>query len=279
MPVARHPGVIMKARFLSLSVLFAFCWLFLAAAGTSAADQEPVLLNISYQGAYYDNQWLQNEPVFTRTDPSIDFNWGGNSPDGRIENDFFSVRWTSSFYLAEPTMMRFYARADDGIRILVNGQAVLNAYYGEAKPGFTTTRQIPAGTHKIEIEYYEYNGSAYAEVDIFGLDGTPLPSNPGTYIPPTDGGNGNCTIPATGPWPPCATNGGSGSTGGSCDIPASGPWPPCATNGNNGGTNSGNCTIPESGPWPPCATTGGGGQTVDNGCVIPSSGPWPACAR
>jgi hypothetical protein len=81
-----------------------------------------------------------------------------------------------------------------------------------------------------------------------------------------DTGNGNCVIPASGPWPPCATNGGttapapSNNGGGNCVIPASGPWPPCARNGggttapptpsNNGG---GNCVIPPSGPWPPCA--------------------------
>lgn len=61
-----------------------------------------------------------------------------------------------------------------------------------------------------------------------------------------------------------------------CTIPASGPWPPCAT-GSNGGTAS-DCVIPESGPWPPCAT--GGSSVADvNSCVIPPSGPWPACAR
>ncbi len=47
-----------------------------------------------------------------------------------------------------------------------------------------------------------------------------------------------CTIPASGPWPPCATGGGGGGGGGDCVIPASGPWPPCATGGGGGGGGS-----------------------------------------
>lgn len=107
-----------------------------------------------------------------------------------------------------------------------------------------------------------------------------------------------CVIPASGPWPPCATGGATppatgGDDSGECVIPASGPWPPCATGGGGvttppatGGDDSGECVIPASGPWPPCATGGGGGVTTppatggdDSGeCVIPASGPWPPCA-
>lgn len=89
----------------------------------------------------------------------------------------------------------------------------------------------------------------------------------------------DCVIPDSGPWPPCATGGGSGSASASpsnnqnsnneCVIPTSGPWPPCATSGgasnsqpsnnpspSNSSSNDGDCVIPSSGPWPPCATSG-----------------------
>ena len=87
------------------------------------------------------------------------------------------------------------------------------------------------------------------------------------------GGSADCVIPPSGPWPPCATGGGNSGSG-ECVIPASGPWPSCATGGGNSG--SGDCVIPASGPWPPCATGGGGSGSTD--CVIPASGPWPPCA-
>ena len=104
----------------------------------------------------------------------------------------------------------------------------------------------------------------------------------------TGGGSGDCQIPASGPWPPCATSGGYQGNP-DCEIPPTGPWPPCATGGGSaggntgggtadGGTtggNTGDCEIPASGPWPPCATSGG---NADPNCVIPRNGPWPPCA-
>ena len=79
--------------------------------------------------------------------------------------------------------------------------------------------------------------------------------------------DGSCTIPPTGPWPPCATGGQAEPPppdSGSCVIPPSGPWPSCATGGETEPPppDSGSCIIPPSGPWPSCATGGGGGSTT-----------------
>ncbi len=99
----------------------------------------------------------------------------------------------------------------------------------------------------------------------------------------------DCVIPASGPWPACATGGGSHTpaptNNAACVIPESGPWPACATGGGGAAVPSApattDCVIPSSGPWPPCAT-GGASNPVpasSNGdCQIPASGPWPACA-
>ncbi len=65
-----------------------------------------------------------------------------------------------------------------------------------------------------------------------------------------------CVIPASGPWPACATGGGGGAapaapaapTGGACVIPESGPWPACATDG------SGSSAVPAT-PAGPTAPT------------------------
>ncbi len=94
------------------------------------------------------------------------------------------------------------------------------------------------------------------------------------------GGTGDCVIPPSGAWPPCATGGSSPAPNpGGCVIPPSGPWPPCATGGSNPAPNPGGCVIPPSGAWPPCATGGSSPAPNPGGCVIPPSGPWPPCAR
>lgn len=41
-------------------------------------------------------------------------------------------------------------------------------------------------------------------------------------------GNGDCVIPPSGPWPPCATGGTPPPANDDCVIPPSGPWPLCA---------------------------------------------------
>ena len=101
-----------------------------------------------------------------------------------------------------------------------------------------------------------------------------LTDTPPSSQTPNDG-SGDCIIPPSGHWPPCATGGNMNQPSDpTCVIPPSGPWPPCAT----GGTNQQNCVIPPSGPWPPCAIGGPIIQPTDPACVIPPSGPWPPCA-
>ena len=107
-------------------------------------------------------------------------------------------------------------------------------------------------------------------------------------VPDTLNIDAGCVIPASGPWPPCATGEQPSSTSSTnqngCLIPASGPWPPCATQNNQSSStpinNQSGCVIPSSGPWPPCARNGNSSASSTNGgtCVIPATGPWPPCA-
>ena len=245
----------MSRRWLLLPLL-GIIWLFV---GSVSAARAPTTL--TYQADYFDNQWLSGDPVLKRTEVGIHFDWQEGSPGGGISADFFSARWTSSFTTNDTTMIRFFAEADDGIRILVDGQVMLNAYNGEAKPGFETERSVQAGTHEIVVEYYEYNGEARARVELTGLDGDLIAGQ-------VTVGDDDCVIPESGPWPACATGGGDG------DVPLPPNNPPA-----NAPTDAA-CEIPASGPWPPCATGGTTPPaTQPEDCVIPASGPWPDCAR
>ncbi len=227
--------------------------LFLSAANSAEITHAATPLSLTYQADYYDNQWLNGEPTLQRKEAAINFNWATGSPGRNVPNDHFSARWTSNFTLAETTTMQFFTEADDGVRILVNGQVVLNAYDGQAKPGYTTERTLSAGPKEIVVEYYEHSGQARAYVTVVALDGVAVAQQPEVSAD-------DCVIPASGPWPPCATDGGSTPppnkpAAGDCVIPASGPWPPCATNGGSTppASNPSDCVIPESGPWPSCA--------------------------
>ncbi len=48
-------------------------------------------------GEYFDNADFKGSPALTRTDQSIDFDWGGLDPIANLQKGKFSVRWTGTF--------------------------------------------------------------------------------------------------------------------------------------------------------------------------------------
>ena len=107
----------------------------------------------------------------------------------------------------------------------------------------------------------------------FAIRGRAVSAEP---TPTYQGGRSDCTIPESGPWPPCATgtNAPTAPTDDQCIIPELGPWPACAIGGDKPTVTDPECEIPQSGPWPPCATSG---DTPDPATPepCPLSGPWP----
>jgi hypothetical protein len=82
------------------------------------------------KGEYYNNPNLSGEPVLTRTDPGIDFSWGAGSPDPNVVNaDAFSVRWRGELEIAFTEAYRFYAVTEDGVKLWIDDQLVINRWY------------------------------------------------------------------------------------------------------------------------------------------------------
>ena len=76
-------------------------------------------------GIYFDNSDLTN-PKFSRLDDCVDFAWGTGSPDPRIEPDTFSVRWTGYLEPRFSETYTFHTNSDDGVRLWVNGQLLID---------------------------------------------------------------------------------------------------------------------------------------------------------
>ncbi|MFN2109055.1 MAG: PA14 domain-containing protein [Anaerolineae bacterium] len=117
-----------------------------------------------WHGDYYSNQSLSGSPVLTRYDAAIDFDWGNGSPDSAVPADNFSVRWSRTLGFEAGTY-RFYASCDDGVRIYVDGQLVINAWQNQKLPN-TNSGDITlgAGQHTVAVEYYEEGGVASSHV-------------------------------------------------------------------------------------------------------------------
>ncbi len=115
-----------------------------------------------WQADYYANPNFSGDPVLTRQDVAIDFDWGYDSPAPEVPADNFSVHWSRVMGFEAGTY-RFYTSSDDGMRIYVNGQKVVDAWQKQKLPnthyGDIT---LPAGQHAIIVQYFELGGEASA---------------------------------------------------------------------------------------------------------------------
>lgn len=119
------------------------------------------------RAAYFNNQYLNAPSVLTRTDATIDFDWGTGSPaSGTVNIDNYSVRWTGQVEAPVSGTYYFSTNADDGIRLWVNGIQLINDW--NAHPPVVnngTSINLTAGQrYDIRLEYFEYNGGALAKL-------------------------------------------------------------------------------------------------------------------
>jgi hypothetical protein len=110
-------------------------------------------------GEYFANPYMAGTPVFFRNDVRIDFNWGGGSPDPRIPVDQFSARWTRRQDFAAG-YYRFTVQADDGVRLWIDGQLVLDEWHDSTLAQYSFDQYLSQGQHPLRLEYYENLGGA-----------------------------------------------------------------------------------------------------------------------
>ena len=117
------------------------------------------------RGDYYKGMNFENF-ILTRTDPQINFNWGDpGGPDPTVGNDNFSVRWTGEVEAAFTENYTFYATTDDGVRLFVDGQLLVNQWVDRAATESRGKIDLIAGnTYSLVMEYYENAAGAVAEL-------------------------------------------------------------------------------------------------------------------
>ncbi len=104
--------------------------------------------------------------ALTRVDPTVNFNWGSAAPAAGVTADNFSVRWTGRVQAPVTGTYHFSTVSDDGIRLWVNGQQVINNWTDHAATTNTSAAiSLTAGVkYTVTLEYYEKGGSAVARL-------------------------------------------------------------------------------------------------------------------
>lgn len=109
-------------------------------------------------------------PDLSRTDATIDFNWGAGSPGTGIGTDHFIVKWHGWIQTLCAGTYNFQTTSDDGIRvkITVNGtqQTVIDNWTDHAATVNTGSITFPDAEtqYPIEVDYYEDAGVAQANL-------------------------------------------------------------------------------------------------------------------
>ena len=132
------------------------------------------------QGEYWTNQTgtFTGTPTLTRTDARVDFAWGDGAPASGIGVDHFTVRWTGSITPAFNETYTFTTTSDDGVRLRVNGQLVIDKWVPQGTTAWSGSLALTAGQAvPIVLEYFEDGGGAEAHL------AWSSPSTPNEIVP------------------------------------------------------------------------------------------------
>ena len=125
--------------------------------------------NNTFTGDYYSSPGTGGSPnfgdfVFTREDDVINFDWGNGSPDNSIPNDDFQIRWSTEIEAETAGTYNFRTYTDDGLRLYVDGQSVIDVWSDQAPANRTGSIYLDEGIYQCVMEYYENGGGAVASL-------------------------------------------------------------------------------------------------------------------
>ena len=141
-------------------------------------------------GSYFNNKTLTGTAAGTRLDTSINFDWGTGAPGvSGIGVDNFSVRWSGSIRAPVTGSYTFQTISDDGVRLWVNGQQIINNWTDHSVTTNNSSSVVLTSgqSYTIVMEFYENGGSAVAKLNwlipgygTYSAISTQAASNPNT---------------------------------------------------------------------------------------------------
>lgn len=138
---------------------------------------------LGLRGEYFDARDPDlGEARVVQVDERLDFEWPGGVPVGAtlLPDGTFSARWTGFVELPQAGAWTFATSADDGVRLTVGGQEVIDDWTGTAgtsDEGVFVAAQ--PGWVPIELRYLNAGGPGHLRLEFEG------PGRPRTVIPPT----------------------------------------------------------------------------------------------
>ncbi|MBD2699204.1 OmpA family protein [Spirosoma sp. BT702] len=106
------------------------------------------------RGDYYADMNFVRK-VFSRIDPQISFDWEFKSPGRGIPRSYYSVRWTGKLLAPVTGRYQFYTRVDDGIRVWIGNQKVVESWQLNDSGNYTGSILLEGGrTYDLRVDYF-----------------------------------------------------------------------------------------------------------------------------
>ncbi len=120
--------------------------------------------NNGLKGEYFNNMELEGDPVLTRIDKQLEFDWPW-SPGNGVNDDRFSIRWTGFIKSQESFEGWIGLSSDDGIRMWIGDKLVIDNWNKGATNIVTIPIDVEANKkYKIRIEMWEGGWGARAHL-------------------------------------------------------------------------------------------------------------------
>ncbi|HZH02784.1 MAG TPA: PA14 domain-containing protein [Myxococcaceae bacterium] len=124
----------------------------------------PAAGDAGLKGEYFSDTGFSSLAL-SRTDATVNFDWGSGSPGAGVPQDRFSVRWTGQVVPLYSETYTFYTSSDDGVRLWLDGQPVINNWTDHGPTENSGMVALTAGQAiDMRMEYYENGGGAVAQL-------------------------------------------------------------------------------------------------------------------
>ena len=105
-------------------------------------------------------------PVMVRTDPAVSFDWGLGAPGPALKDDYYLATWAGFIRVPHASSQwRFGVRSDDGIRLWVDNNRIVDRWAGgSGSVEWSANQNVSTAEIPLLLEYYEAAGAASVEL-------------------------------------------------------------------------------------------------------------------
>jgi len=126
-------------------------------------ESRTLLAGVGLQAEYFNDKDFTSLAL-TRTDTAVTFDWNRASPSSAMSATDFSVRWTGRVQPQFSQSYTFFTQADDGVRLWVNGQLLIDRWSDRTIAGDAT------GDGAVDTADFNVFAKNWAQASLGGSD-------------------------------------------------------------------------------------------------------------